>query len=136
MSPSNNPPRHPVWDVFSHLLENQIRQACSLSDPTIDIDENNSADSLHQLIVYLAHGGSQKEVFGTISSYLESPQQYAVFSELCSWIFSTEGVLSTLYQPLLSQLAAAKSQDNMQGIVVRGTTCKYRPRLFGIHFTG
>lgn len=93
------------------------------------MDDNDLADILNQLIVDLAHGGSQKEIYGTLAPYLESPQQQDVFSELCSWIFSTEGVLSKLYQPLLSHRAAVGDQDNMQGIVVSDTTRKYRPSL-------
>lgn len=107
------------------MLGNQIRQACSLSKPTIDMDDDHLADILHQLIVNLAHGGSQKEVYGTISPYLESPQQHAVFSELCSWIFSTEGVLSSLYQPLLSQ-------DNVLEIELSTNERKYCARPLGI----
>lgn len=94
--------------------------------------DDDLADILDQLIFDLAHGGSQKEIYETLAPCLESSQQRAVFSELCSWIFSTEGVLFTLYQPLLSQRAVAQDQDHMQGIVINDTSCKYRPGLFCI----
>lgn len=125
MSPSNDPPRHPVWDTFDYLLANQIRQACSLSKPKIYIDDDDFADILHQLIFDLAQGGSQKEIYGTLSPYLASPQQHTVFSELCSWIFSTEGVLSSLYQPVLSQ-------DNVVKIEMSANERKYCARIWGI----
>lgn len=125
MSSSTGEPKHPVWDVFGYFLGSQFRQACSLSKPTIDMDDDDLKDILHQLIVNLAHGGSQKEIYGTFAPCLESPQQHAVFTELCSSIFATEGVLSSLYQPLLSQ-------DNMMEIGLDANERKYCVRALSI----
>lgn len=124
-----NQPRDPAWDVFDYLLGHRIRQACSISKPTIDIDD--LGDIMQNLIVNLTHGGSQKEVLGAISPCLESPQQHEVFSELCSWISSTQGVLSTLYQPRMSEHTAVGMKNGMPEIVGQATECEYRQDLSG-----
>lgn len=131
MSPSVVLPEAPVWDVFEYLLGHQVRQACSLSKPTIDLDDEDLADILHDLILNLTHGGNQKQTMEIFAPFLESRQQHAVFSELCSWIFSTQGVLSSLYQPLLSTCASLGYRDNREGIVIRAAQCKYRHEFQG-----
>lgn len=113
------------------MLGHQVREACSLSKPTIDIDDDDFGDIKENLIVNLTHGATQKEMLGTVAPCLESPQQHEVFSELCSWILSNQGVLSTLYQPLLSEYTAVGRKDDMQGIVDQATECKYRQDLSG-----
>lgn len=128
MSSSTGEPKHPVWDVFGYFLGNQFHQACSLSKPTIDMNDDDLEDILHQLIVNLAHGGSQKEIYTTLAPYLESPQQQAVFSELCSSIFSTQGVLTSLYQPLLSQ-------DNLLKMGPNTNERKYCAQPLGLDLT-
>lgn len=124
-------PRAPAWDAFDYLLAHQIRQACSISKPTIDIDDDDFGDIVQNLIISLTHGGSQKQVLGTVAPYLESPQQHEVFSELCSWMFSTQGVLSTLYQSRLSEYTAVGMKDGMLGIVGKATEREYRQDLSG-----
>lgn len=131
MSPSVVLPEAPVWDVFEYLLGHQVRQAFSLSKPTIDLDDEDLADILHDLILNLTHGGNQKQIMEIFAPFLESRQQHAVFSELCSWIFSTQGVLSSLYHPLLSEYAAVGDRDNMERIVTQAAECKYRHEFSG-----
>lgn len=125
MASSDNQPRRHVWDTFGYLLGHQLRLACTLSKPTIDVDEDDLADMLHHLIGNLARGFSQKEIYRTVAPCLRSSQQHAVFSEVCSWMFATEGVLSTLYQPLLSQHTAGEEYSNMHGLEANVTQCKY-----------
>lgn len=124
-------PPAPVWDVFEYFLGHQVRQTRSLCKPAIDLDDEDLADILHSLTLNLTHGGNQKQIMETFAPCLESRQQHAVFSELCSWIFSTQGVLSSLYQPLLSECAALGNRDNMEGIVTPAAQCKYRHNFSG-----
>lgn len=135
MSPPIDRPKHAVWDVFGYLLGHQIRLTCALSKPTIDIDDDDLADMLHHLIGNLARGYNMKEIYRTVDPCLKSQQQRAIFSELCRWIFSTQGVLSTLYQPLISQNAEAEDQNTMEEVVVQANEGKYSVWLSRTHIT-
>lgn len=56
-----------------------------------------------------------------IAACFHNPAYDAVFAEFCSWMFAMEGVLSEMYQPLLSHRAALVGHDQLQR---RHNVCK------------
>lgn len=72
----------------------------------------------------LSNGYTQKEIYSTAAPFVTSPRQQAMFSELCSWMFSTAGVLPNLYPQLLPQYAAEGEHYDMQRTEANATECK------------
>lgn len=120
MMPSNDYPRHPVWNVFPEVLEHQILQACRLF-PQFPISDDNLTKFVSVLTRKLALGCNQKELFRMMASCFGDLVYDAVVAELCSGLFAMEGVLSNMYQPLLSHRAAEAGDDALQR---RQNVCK------------
>lgn len=110
--------------MFEYFLGQQITQSCALCDPKLQLDESDLAEMLPDLIDKSDSGRTQKEMYRIVAPGFDPPQHYAVFSELCSWMFATEGVLSNVYRPLLSQYAAKAGNDSMQDTVGSATERK------------
>lgn len=117
---SDDFPRHPVWSVFPDVLEHQILQACRLC-PQFPINDDNLDKLVSVLTRKLALGCNQKELFRMMASCFGDPAYHVVVAELCSGLFAMEGVLSNMYQPLLSHLAAEAGHDHLQR---RQNVCK------------
>lgn len=84
----------------------------------------------HHCLGKLSDGYTQKEMFSTAAPLITSPRQHAIFSELCSWMFSTAGVLPNLYPYLLPQYAAEGDQYDMQRIKANAIECKQWPEFW------
>lgn len=130
MSPTDAP-KNPLWDMFEYFLGQQIIQSCAMCDPKLSLDDDALAEMLPVLMDNLSCGRTQKEMYRIVAPSFDPPQRYAVFAELCSWMFATEGVMSKLYRPLLSQYATETTDDSVDGATGR----KYSARLLSIYTT-
>lgn len=113
-----------MWDVFGYFLKHQIGQACNMCWPAIDVNNEELTAMFHHCLGKLSDGCTQKEVFSTAAPLITSPREHAMFSELCSWMFSTAGVLPNLYPQLLPQYAAEGEDYDMQRTETNATECK------------
>lgn len=116
-----------MWDVFGYFLKHQIGQACNMCWPDIDVNEGELTKMFDCCLQNLSNGCTQKEIFSTAAPFVSSPKEHAMFSELCSWMFSTAGVLSNLYPNLLPQYAAEGDHYDIQRIEPSAVECKYWP---------
>ncbi|KAG8161344.1 hypothetical protein KVR01_009608 [Diaporthe batatas] len=119
--PPNSDPRHRVWSVHRQILGYQLVEKYNLSDPQLGITTKDVETVLTDIIRGLAQGWDQKTLRKELTPPVCLPLHRDILTDLSSWVFATQGVLSHIYQPIFTPSAAEAGLGALQrsGVVAQ-----------------